>query len=113
MFPAVDEGSVMISGSTKQMPSSAMRIPAGTHSRSVRPIRCDRRLRALTRDGNRGAAAVASIASGVGTAIPDPWFEYRVRQVGEEVAEHGHQREDQRDPLDEGRVVIGDAGQQV
>src|SRR5579863_10537403 len=113
MLPLVDEGIVTSSGRMKQMASSAMRVPAGTHSRSTRPIRCDRSRRALTRDGNGGAARVASIASGVGTAIPDPWVEYRVRQVGEEVAEHGHQREDQRDPLDEGRVVIGDAGQQV
>src|ERR1700761_3687996 len=106
MFPLVDEGNVKTSGSTKQMPSSAMRTPAGTQSRSARPIRCDRSRRASTRDGSSGGAAVASIASGVGTAIPDPWVEYRVRQVGEEVTEHGHQREDQRDPLDEGHVVV-------
>src|SRR5579859_7787227 len=113
MSPLVDEGSVTSSGSTKQMPSSTRRIPAGTHSRSARPIRCDRSRRALTRDGNSGGAGVASIASGVGTAIPDPWVEYRVGQVGKEVTEHGHQREDQRDPLDEGHVVVGDAGYQV
>src|ERR1700728_3423281 len=113
MSPLVDEGSVTISGSRKQMASSRMRIPAGTQSRNVRPMRWDRRRRALTRDGNGGAAGVASIALGIGAAIPDPWVEYRVRQVGDEVAEHGHQREDQRDSLDEGRVVVGDAGQQV
>src|SRR5580692_9218692 len=113
MFPLVDEGSVTTSGSRKQTASSRMRTPAGTQSRSTLPSRCARSRRALTREGNGGGAGVASVASGIGAAIPDPWVEYRVRQVGEKVTEHGHEREDQRDSLDEGRVVVGDAGQQV
>src|SRR6185312_12765660 len=51
--------------------------------------------------------------SGSGAAIPDPWVEYRVRQVGEQVAENGHEREHQHDPLDKGFVVLADAVQQV
>ena len=47
-------GIVTTQRQTKQMASSAMRIPAGTHSRSARPIRCDRSRRALTRDGSGG-----------------------------------------------------------
>src|ERR1700685_1720836 len=113
MSPLVDEGSVTTSGSRKQMASNKMRTPAGTQSLSPRPSRCVRSRRALTREGNGGGGGVASIASGIGAAIPNPWVECRVRQVGEEVAEHGHEREDQRDSLDERRVVVGDAGQQV
>src|ERR1700729_4601575 len=113
MSPLVDEGSVTTSGSRKQTASSRMRIPAGTQSRSPRPSRCARSRRALTSEGSGGGTGVASVDSGKGAAIPDPWVEYRVGQVGQEVAEQGHEREDQRDSLDEGRVVVLDAGQQV
>src|SRR5277367_816631 len=113
MFPLVGEGSVTTSGSRKQTASSRMRTPAGTQSRSARPSRCARSRRALMREGSGGGTGVASVASGNGAAIPDPWVEYRVGQVGQEVAEQGHERENQRDALDEGRVVVGDAGQQV
>src|SRR6266702_3805874 len=113
MFPLVDEGSVTTSGSRKQVASSRMRIPAGTQSRSALPSCCARSRRALTRVGNGGGTGVASVVSGSGAAIPDPRVEYRVRQVGEKIAGYGHEREDQRDSLDEGRVVVGDAGQQV
>src|ERR1051326_4833132 len=112
MSPVVAEGSVMASGSTKHMPRIRMRIPAGTHSRSVRPSRCARSRRSLTRDGS-GGRVPRSVTSGSGAAIPDPWVEYRVRDVGEEVAGHGDEREDQCDPLDEGQVVVADAGEQV
>src|SRR6185437_814269 len=95
------------------MASTRMRNPAGIQSRSVRPSFCVRSRRALTSDGSRGGTGVASVTSGSGAAIPDPWVEYRVRQVREEVAEHGHESEDQRDSLDEGQVVVADAGQQV
>src|SRR3984957_14831694 len=113
MSPLVDEGSVTTSGSRKQTASSAIRIPAGTQSRSPRPSRCARSRRVLRREGSGGGAAVASVVSGNGAAIPDPWVEYRVGQVGQEVAEQGHQREEQRDALDEGGVVVRDPGQQV
>src|ERR1700735_2682531 len=113
MSRLVGEGRVTTSGSRKQMASSRMRIPAGTQSRSVRPSRWARSRRALTREGSGGGTGVASVVSGNGAAIPDPWVEYRVGQVGQEVAEQGHERENQRDSLDEGRVVVGDAGQQV
>src|ERR1700689_3883645 len=113
MFPLVDEGSVTTSGSRKQMATSRMRTPAGTQSRSARPSRCARSRRALRREGSGGGTGGASIVSGNGAAIPDPWVEYRVGQVGQEVAEQGHERENQRDSLDEGRAVVGDAGQQV
>src|SRR6185312_16842490 len=99
MFPLVAEGSVVTSGSRKQMASRMMRIPAGTQSRSARPIRCARSCRALIREGSGGGVGVASCTSGSGAAIPDPWVEYRVRQVGEQVAENGHEREHQHDPL--------------
>src|SRR5580692_6944715 len=113
IFPLVAEGSVTTSGNRKQMARSRIRTPAGTQSRSARPIRCVRSRRALTRDGSGGGRGLASVTSGSGAAIPDPWVEYRVGDVGEEAAEHGHKREDQRDPLDEGNVVVVDAGQQV
>src|ERR1700742_2558625 len=106
MSPLVGDGIETTSGSRKQIASSTMRTPAGTQSRSARPARCDRRRRALTRDGSGGGTGVASVASGSGTAIPDPWVEYRVRDVGEEVARHGHEREDEGDSLDEGLVVV-------
>src|ERR1700724_2272705 len=98
MSPLVPEGSVTTSGSRKHMASNAMRIPACTQSRSARPTRGVRSPRVPASDGTGGASRVASVASGSGAAIPDPWVEYRVAQVGDEVAEHGHQREDQRDP---------------
>src|SRR5579863_9416034 len=113
MFPLVDEGSETTNGSRKQMARIRMRTPAGTQSRSARPIRCVRSRWALTRDGSGGGTGVASVTSGSGAAIPDPWVEYRVRDVREEVAEHGHEREDQRDPLDQGQVVVADPGKQV
>src|SRR5580692_12867594 len=113
MSPLVGEGSVTTSGSRKQTASSAIRTPVGTQSRSARPSRCARSLRPLTSEGSGGGTGVASVVSGNGAAIPDPWVEYRVGQVGQEVAEQGHERENQRDSLDEGRVVVGDAGQQV
>src|ERR1700722_233362 len=113
MSPLVDEGSVTTSGSRKQTASSAIRIPAGTQSRSPRPSRCARSRRPLMREGSGGGTGGGSVVSGNGAAIPDPWVEYRVGQVGQEVAEQGHERENQRDSLDEGRVVVGDAGQQV
>src|ERR1700735_4801541 len=110
MFPLVDEGSVTTSGSRKQMASSRTRTPAGTQSRSARPSRCARRRRALMREGGVGGTGVARVDSENGAAIPDPWVKYRVGQVGQEVAEQGHEREDQRDSLDEGRVGVSDAG---
>src|SRR3954451_1358724 len=112
MFPLTAEGSVMTSGNRKHMARIRMRIPAGTHSRSPRPSRCARSRRSLTRDGS-GGRGPRSATSGSGAAIPDPWVEYRVRDVDEQVAGHGDEREDQRDPLDERQVVAPDAGQQV
>src|ERR1700722_6691728 len=99
MSPLVDEGRVTTSGSRKQTTSSRMRTPAGTQSRSRRPSRCPRRRRGLMREGNGGGTGVGSVDSGNGAAIPDPWVEYRVGQVGQEVAEQGHERENQRDSL--------------
>src|SRR5579862_4287766 len=113
MFPLVDEGNAATSGNMKHMASIRMRTTAGTQSRSARPSRCARNWPALTRDGNGGGRGPASVTSGSGAAIPDPWVEYRVRDVGEEVAGHDHEREDQRDPLDEGKVVVADGGYQV
>src|SRR5215469_14323829 len=113
MSPLVDEGIETISGSRKHMARINRRIPAGTQNRSARPSRCARSWPALTRDGSGGGRGPASVWLGSGTAIPDPWVEYRVHDVGEEVAGHGHEREDQRDPLDEGGVAVPDAGQQV
>src|ERR1700761_5810679 len=113
MSPLVGEGSVTTSGSRKQTASSAIKIPAGTHRRSARPSRCVRSRRPLMSEGSAGGVGVASVVSGNGAAIPDPWVEYRVGEVGQQVAEQGHERENQRDSLDEGRVVVGDAGQQV
>src|SRR5215469_1526304 len=113
MSPLVDGGIVMTSGNRKQMARIRRRTPAGTQRRSTRPSRCIRNWRALTRDGSGGGRGPASVRSGSGAAIPDPWVEYRVRDVGEKVAGHDHQREDQGDPLDEGQVVLADAVQQV
>src|SRR5215469_12310847 len=113
MSPLVGEGSVTTSGSKKQMARIRMRTPAGTQSRSARPSRCVRSRRALTRDGSGGGWGLASVMSGSGATIPDPWVEYRVGDVGEKAAEHGDKREEQRDALDQGHVVVADAGQQV
>src|SRR5579863_2761781 len=113
MFPVVAEGSVTNNGNRKQMARSRIRTPAGTQSRSARPSRCVRSRRALTRDGSGGGWGLASVMSGSGATIPDPWVEYRVGDVGEKAAEYGDQREEQRDPLDQGHVVGSDAGQQV
>src|SRR5215467_742781 len=100
----------------KAVKTITSRTLTGIHSRSERPSRCIRNCRELTRDGSGGGAAVARVGravaaepSGIGTAIPDPWVENGVHQVREQVAEHGHQREDEHDSLNERHVVVLDA----
>src|SRR3984957_5175791 len=99
MFPLVAEGSGPPRGSRNKKASSRTRTPAGTQSRSARPSRCARSRRALMREGSGGGTGGGSVDSGNEDAIPDPWVEYRVGQVGQEVAEQGHERENQRDSL--------------
>src|SRR6185437_6022201 len=101
MDPVLPGGIVTTYGRTKHMSSSAARMPAGTHRRSARAVFCHFRRRPLTRDGSGCWAPGASVAmSGSCAAIPDPWVENRVQQVGEEVARHGDQREHHHDALD-------------
>src|ERR1700743_3356664 len=107
-------GIVKMYGQTKQKKSSRMRIAAGTHSRSARPTFCHFSRRLLTRDGSGCCAPGASVAvSGSCAAIPDPWVEDRVQQVGDEVACHGHQGEHDDDALHQRQVVDVDGVDQL
>src|ERR1700755_1222046 len=97
ILPLGAERSVTPSGNRRKMARIRIRTPAGTQSRSARPSRCVRSRRALTRDGSGGGWGLASVMSGSGATIPDPWVEYRVGDVGEEAADDSYEREEQRD----------------
>src|SRR5450756_1687319 len=101
-------------GQMKHMKNSAMRRPAGTQNRSVLASFWFFSRRALSRDGSGCAPGASSVVmSGSRAAIPDPWVEYRVHQVGDQVARHGHQGEHHDDALDERQVVDVDGADQL
>src|SRR5580698_10822065 len=88
----------------KHAPSSRMRNPAGSQSRSPRA----KPPRARGRTAARSTTAPGASSSGSGALIPDPRVKGRVQQVRKQVGDHNDRAEDDDDPLDDGHVVVAD-----
>src|SRR5215470_17087132 len=98
-----------MSGQTKQKNSSRSSTAAGMVISSVRSaprVRENRPAAATSPAGSPGDRASAT-----GTAMPDPWVDHVVGQVGAQVDQDDDGGEDQHDALHERHVPVVDRPQ--